>query len=157
MARLLIFIFSALLTSNASFAEEGSLYKKKVTYKTIESTKHPGYIELALNGDKTISKTTISRLQFLQIGMICKEKHFHAMIENLPEEGKGFTVIRCKADDVADDKDKKEAGIIPHKKEILEYCEPKDPKSNDENNWIADVEIKKMCDKYKKLLAKTKS
>lgn len=156
MTRFLLFVFSSVLATNYSFAEEGPLYKKKVTYKTRASVKHPGYVELSLTGDKSISKTTISRLQFLQIGIMCKEKHFHAMIENIPEEGKGFTVIRCKADDVVDDKDKKEAGIIAHKKEILEYCEPKDPQTTSENNWIADPEIKKMCEKYKKLLAKTK-
>ena len=71
------------------------------------------------------------------------------MIENLPEETKSFAVIRCKAEDTKDDQDKKEAGVIPHKKEILEYCTEPETEEDKKDSWTSDVEIKKLCDSYK--------
>lgn len=140
-------------------SETGKVYKNKVTYKAEDSKKHPDYIDLSITtNDKSITKETLARIQFIQIAMYCKEKHFHAMIENLPEDGKAFSVIRCKADNDKDDQDKKEAGLIPHKKEILDdYCV--EPETDDEkkDSWLNDPEIKKMCDKYRKMMAKTKS
>lgn len=137
-----------LLCSFALNASEGTYYSRKVKFKTIESKKHPGFLELSLKAEKTISTTTLARLQFLHIGFTCKEKHFHAMMENTPTDKETFQIIRCKADEKADDVDGK-AAIINHGKELKEYCK-NEHASADEDSWIKDKEIKKLCDTYLK-------
>ncbi len=139
----LVFI---LLSTIHVHAKTGKYYGGKIGFKTEESKTHPGFLEVSLKGTDSISTTTLARLQFLHIGFTCKEKHFHAMLENTPKDHETFQVIRCKADDASEDADKK-AAVISHGKELTEYCADKHA-SADEDSWIKDIEIKKLCDKY---------